>query len=165
MPEEVHQRIDEVIDWRRTVVPILRGHGHPRSLCDRHQGVQIALATQAVAKVDCRDADEFGEFVVRDEVPSVRDQPVRHFGGAQQLDVHLSRISKAYVVRAFDSHTRLFVELVLGNMNLPVVDRPKKDPAKRTEPDPDAGPVCPQCLATSQRAGDGNRTRVLSLGS
>jgi hypothetical protein len=30
-------------------------------------------------------------FVVRDEVPSVRDQPVRHFSGAQQLDALSSK--------------------------------------------------------------------------
>ena len=35
-----------------------------------------------------------------------------------------------------------------------------KDPEKRTEPDPDAVPVCPRCLATSHSGAGGNRTPV-----
>ncbi len=34
----------------------------------------------------------------------------------------------------------------------------QKDPEKRTEPDPDAGPVCPRCLATSHGAPGRDRT-------
>ena len=39
-----------------------------------------------------------------------------------------------------------------------------KDPAKQTEPDPDAGPVCPRCLATSH-GGTGGIRRVGSRGA
>ena len=39
--------------------------------------------------------------------------------------------------------------------------RRARRPAKRTEPDPDAGPVCPRCLATSHGGAGGNRTLTL----